>query len=79
MSEQLDAEVVAALMNELWEQVDGAVRRHGGRVDKHIGDAVMGVWGVDAAREDDVDARPRPADEDQDDADAEANAATRRR
>jgi class 3 adenylate cyclase/tetratricopeptide (TPR) repeat protein len=61
MSEQLDAEVVASLMNDLWEQVDGAVRRHGGRVDKHIGDAVMGVWGVDAAREDDAERAVRAA------------------
>ena len=61
MSEQLDAEVVASLMNDLWEHVDGAVRRHGGRVDKHIGDAVMGVWGVDAAREDDAERAVRAA------------------
>jgi class 3 adenylate cyclase/tetratricopeptide (TPR) repeat protein len=61
MSERLDPEVVASLMNDLWEQVDGVVHRHGGRIDKHIGDAVMGVWGVDAAREDDAERAVRAA------------------
>jgi class 3 adenylate cyclase/tetratricopeptide (TPR) repeat protein len=61
LSEDRDAEVVAELMNDLWESVDRAVIEHGGTVDKHIGDAVMGVWGAAAAREDDPERAVRAA------------------
>jgi class 3 adenylate cyclase len=40
LSETLDAEVVAGIMNDLWAVVDWAITGHGGRIDKHIGDAV---------------------------------------
>jgi predicted ATPase/class 3 adenylate cyclase len=53
MSERMDPEDVSELMNALWERVDAAIVRHGGRIDKHIGDAVMALWGADGAREDD--------------------------
>jgi class 3 adenylate cyclase/tetratricopeptide (TPR) repeat protein len=53
MSEQLDAELVADAMNELWSRLDAVITGHGGRIDKHIGDAVMAVWGADQVREDD--------------------------
>jgi class 3 adenylate cyclase len=53
MSSRLDAELVAARMNELWARLDAVITDHGGRVDKHIGDAVMAVWGVASTSEDD--------------------------
>ena len=53
LSETLDAEVVAGVMNDLWLVVDRAITDQGGHIDKHIGDAVMALWGVDGAREDD--------------------------
>ena len=53
MSESLDAEEVTEVMNTLWAPLDAAITAHGGRIDKHIGDAVMALWGVDQAREDD--------------------------
>ncbi|HEX8819099.1 MAG TPA: adenylate/guanylate cyclase domain-containing protein [Archangium sp.] len=53
LSEQMDPEDVSELMNTLWARVDAAIVRHGGRIDKHIGDAVMALWGADGAREDD--------------------------
>jgi class 3 adenylate cyclase/tetratricopeptide (TPR) repeat protein len=53
LSEHMDPEDVGELMNRLWERVDEAIVRHGGRIDKHIGDAVMALWGADGAREDD--------------------------
>jgi tetratricopeptide (TPR) repeat protein len=40
-------------MNEIWARLDVVVTAHGGRIDKHIGDAVMAVWGADTTREDD--------------------------
>ena len=43
-------EAVASLMNELWARLDTVIADHGGRVDKHIGDAVMAVWGVTSTR-----------------------------
>lgn len=53
LSEMMDAEVVAGIMNDLWTLVDRAITAHGGHIDKHIGDAVMALWGADAGREDD--------------------------
>ncbi len=54
MSETMDAEDVQETMNALWQQVDNkAITDHNGRIDKHIGDAIMALWGTDKAREDD--------------------------
>ncbi|WP_309890054.1 adenylate/guanylate cyclase domain-containing protein [Archangium sp.] len=53
MSERMDPEDVGELMNQVWERVDAAILRYGGHIDKHIGDAVMALWGSDRAREDD--------------------------
>ncbi len=61
LSETLDAEDVADLMNRLWSRLDRVVLDHGGVIDKHIGDAVMAVWGVRAAREDDPERAVRAA------------------
>ncbi len=53
MSETMDPEDVAEKMNAIWAALDNVIVTHGGRVDKHIGDAVMGLWGAPRAREDD--------------------------
>ncbi len=53
LSETKDAEEVTELINALWARLDGLVAAYGGRIDKHIGDAVMALWGVESAREDD--------------------------
>jgi class 3 adenylate cyclase/tetratricopeptide (TPR) repeat protein len=53
MSERMDAELVADMMNEIWARLDVVIKEHGGRIDKHIGDAVMAVWGAEGAAEDD--------------------------
>ena len=53
MSSRLDAELVADVMNELWSRLDTVIAAHGGHVDKHIGDAVMAIWGAASTREDD--------------------------
>jgi class 3 adenylate cyclase/tetratricopeptide (TPR) repeat protein len=53
MSERLDAEIVASIMNELWARLDRVITDLGGQIDKHIGDAVMAVWGVASTQEDD--------------------------
>lgn len=61
MSEMMDAEVIAGVMNDLWALVDGAIISHGGRIDKHIGDAVMAMWGAEGIREDDPEQAVRAA------------------
>ena len=61
MSETLDAEVVAGVMNDLWAAVDTAITEQGGYIDKHIGDAVMALWGAETAREDDPERAVRAA------------------
>ena len=45
MSESMDAEDVTAVMNAVWTRLDEVVVRHGGLIDKHIGDALMAIWG----------------------------------
>ncbi|MBE2222408.1 MAG: AAA family ATPase [Anaerolineae bacterium] len=41
------------IINLLWRRLDGAITSQGGMVDKHMGDAVMGLFGVPVAAEDD--------------------------
>ena len=53
MSETMDAEDVNAVMNALWKEIDQVITDHGGYIDKHIGDAVMAIWGVPTAQEND--------------------------
>ena len=53
MSETMDHEEVSDVMNALWHEVDSAILKHGGYIDKHIGDAIMVLWGVKEIREED--------------------------
>ncbi|WP_374686434.1 AAA family ATPase [Promineifilum sp.] len=45
----------------LWRRLDETILYHGGMVDKHMGDVVMGVFGVPAARENDPERAVRCA------------------
>jgi class 3 adenylate cyclase/tetratricopeptide (TPR) repeat protein len=51
MTEGLGAEPIVQLLNEWFSEVARIVRRHGGHVDKFIGDAVMAIFGVPEPRE----------------------------
>jgi class 3 adenylate cyclase/tetratricopeptide (TPR) repeat protein len=53
LGEQLDPELLRSVMWRYFEAVQGALERHGGSVEKFIGDAVMAVFGVPAVHEDD--------------------------
>lgn len=61
MTSARDAEEVHSLLNRYFEAVDGVVRRYGGAVDKHIGDAVMAVFGAPVAHDDDPERAVRAA------------------
>jgi class 3 adenylate cyclase/tetratricopeptide (TPR) repeat protein len=61
MSETMDAEELTVLMDRLWTVLDKVVIEHGGHVDKHIGDALMAVWGAHTTREDDPEQAVRAA------------------
>jgi class 3 adenylate cyclase/tetratricopeptide (TPR) repeat protein len=61
MSEEMDAEDVREMMNDLWARLDGAITSHGGMVDKHVGDQVMALFGAPTAREDDPERAIRAA------------------
>ena len=61
MAEALDHEIVSSVINSLWSRVDRAIRDHGGRIDKHIGDAVMALFGTPTVREDDPERAIRAA------------------
>ena len=60
-SEHMDAEDVANVVNRLWVRADRIIQEYGGRIDKHIGDAVMALWGAETAREDDAERAVRAA------------------
>jgi class 3 adenylate cyclase/tetratricopeptide (TPR) repeat protein len=53
MSEAADPEDVDALLREYFAWATKVIESHGGTVEKFIGDAVVGVFGVPAAHEDD--------------------------
>lgn len=61
LSETMDAEDVRETMNALWRRVDRAILDFNGRIDKHIGDAVMAFWGSNEAQEDDPEQAIRAA------------------
>src|SRR5690349_6427220 len=61
MSETMDHEIVNDVINSLWSRVDRAILDHSGRIDKHIGDAVMAVYGTPTAHEDDPERAIRSA------------------
>ena len=54
LGESLDPEALRALLATYFEQMKAAAERHGGVVEKFIGDAVMAVFGVPAVHEDDA-------------------------
>ena len=61
MSEKMDAEDVHDFIQILWNKLDKIVVDHGGKIDKHIGDAIMALWGVNSTREDDPERAVRAA------------------
>ena len=62
-AESRDPEAVRAVMGRYFDVARAAIERHGGTVEKFIGDAVMAVFGVPTIREDDALRAVRAAQE----------------
>jgi class 3 adenylate cyclase len=54
LSEATDPEALRARMRSYFEDLRAIVERHGGSVEKFIGDAVMAVFGIPTSHEDDA-------------------------
>ena len=61
LSEQRDSEDMRALLSAYFDASRTIIERHGGVVEKFIGDAVMAVWGTPVAHEDDAERAVRTA------------------
>lgn len=61
LSSEHDAEDMHALLNSFFDKVDRAVEKFGGRIDKHIGDAVMAVFGAPISHTNDTERAARAA------------------
>ena len=61
MSEGRDPEHVRELLTRYFDLAREVVERHGGLVEKFIGDAVMALWGAPVAHEDDAERAVRAA------------------
>jgi adenylate cyclase len=55
LSETMDADSMAKLLTEYFTEMVECVYRHGGTLDKFIGDAVMAQWGAPIGEPDDCD------------------------
>jgi class 3 adenylate cyclase/tetratricopeptide (TPR) repeat protein len=54
LGERLDPEPLRELLGRWYDEMRTAVERHGGTVEKFVGDAVMAVFGLPRAHEDDA-------------------------
>lgn len=63
LGEGLDPEALRRLMSRYFDEMRQVIERHGGQVEKFIGDAVMAVFGIPSVREDDALRAVRAAEE----------------
>ena len=54
LGEELDPEVLRGVLNRYFAEMRSIIERHGGTVEKFIGDAVMAVFGIPIVHEDDA-------------------------
>jgi class 3 adenylate cyclase len=63
LGESLDAESLRKVISRYYDEMRGAIERHGGTVEKFIGDAVVAVFGIPNLHEDDAVRAVRAATE----------------
>lgn len=61
LANQIDPEDLHALLNRYFDVVDSTMAAFGGRTDKHVGDAVMAVFGAPVAHSNDPERAVRAA------------------
>jgi class 3 adenylate cyclase/tetratricopeptide (TPR) repeat protein len=54
LGESIDSEALRELISAYFEEMRAAIERHGGMIEKFIGDAVMAVFGLPRVHEDDA-------------------------
>lgn len=54
LGEQLDPEVLRGVINRCFAELRATIERHGGTVERFVGDAVMAVFGIPRVHEDDA-------------------------
>ncbi len=63
MGEELDPETLRRVMGRYFDRMREVIERHGGTVEKFIGDAIMAIFGVPVVHEDDALRAVRAAEE----------------
>jgi adenylate cyclase len=61
ISERMDPDEIASLLNDYFSEMVEIVFHHGGTLDKFMGDALMALWGAPITRIDDADRATRAA------------------
>ena len=54
LGEQLDSEALHEVKERYFDAMAAEIKRHGGKIEKYIGDAIMAVFGLPRAHEDDA-------------------------
>src|SRR5687768_14893064 len=54
LGERLDPELLRRVMTAYFDRMRGVLERHGGTVEKYIGDAIVAVFGIPEIHEDDA-------------------------
>jgi predicted ATPase/class 3 adenylate cyclase len=54
LGERLDSEALHEVKQRYFDAMASQIRRHGGKIEKYIGDAIMAVFGLPQAHEDDA-------------------------
>ena len=63
LGERLDPEALRRVLSRYFEETRAVLERHGGTIEKYMGDAVLAVFGVPVAHEDDAHRAARAATE----------------